>query len=353
MSEQLLTLRRLYRLLTLGVENPAAPLPFLKREAHFTQADFWLGFLTAAIPEPAVKPWFYNGAKRPRALSNLMNRTVPRSLPLKLQCLLEEQLSPEKLLYITLWTASVLNRSIHADVLHGAIACLEDQLHAAGDDLEFDALYPFFVSLRPGAAEKDELPVMGHYLQAVFRFAMLGLHAAYGDQMLSSPVLTVLRSCNFCDPRILWQAARDTAPSLPERDYPAFIRTMGVERDGVDSGEAAAQQQLIASEMLSVRDALAQAASRLPHGSGNAGWYVVANWMDNCVNLNDRPQSTYDGAEELGTIPNGRLIYVLSAPGYRGLHSSSGIWGKVFFRDQMGYVPMNLLVLVDTDMDKI
>ena len=71
-----------------------------------------------------------------------MNRTVPRSLPLKLQCLLEEQLSPEKLLYITLWTASVLNRSIHADVLHGAIACLEDQLHAAGDDLEFDACIP-------------------------------------------------------------------------------------------------------------------------------------------------------------------------------------------------------------------
>ena len=350
MQEQLLTLRRLYRLLTHGVETPAAPLPLLKREARFTQADFWWGFLTAAIPEPAVKPWFYHDGKRPRALSNLMNRTIPHSLPLRLQRLLEEQLSPEKLLDITLWITSVLNRSIHADVFHSAITCLEDQLHAAGDDVEFDALYPCFVSLRPGAAPEAGLPAMGHFLQAVFRFALLGLHAVYGDQMLASPALTVLRSCNLCDPKLLWQAAHATAPGLPARDFSASGREQENGRGSTDPGESAAKRKLVAGATLSARSALAQAAARLPNGE-NAGWYVVANWMDSCVNLNDRPQSTYDGAEELGTVPNGCLLFVLSAPGYRGLHSSSGVWGEVIYRDQPGYVPMNLLVRVDIPND--
>lgn len=350
MKEQLLTLRRLYRFLILADENTAAPLPYLKRKAHFTQVDFWWGFFTAGIPEPAVKPWFFAGEGRPRALSNLMNRTVPHSLPLKLERVLEEHLTPEKVLHMTLWTASVLNHSIHAAVLHGAITHLEEQLHAAGDDWEFDTLYPFFAALRPRDGEENSLPIGGLFLQAVFRFTMLGLHAVYGSQMLSSPALTILRSCTLCDPKLLWQAARSTAPGLREREY-SSVPSSGAERKGTAPGETALDQQLVESVTLSAQAALAQASSRLPCPGENAGWYVVANWMDTCVNLNDQPCSTYDGAQELGTVPNGQLLFVLSAPGYRGLHDNPGVWGQVLYQNQMGYVPMNLMVRLNIDND--
>ena len=85
---------------------------------------------------------------------------------------------------------------------------------------------------------------------------------------------------------------------------------------------------------------------RTEYNGTGAGWYVVANWQDFCVNVNDEPRATYDGAHELGTIPNGTLVYVLSAPGYRGLHVSGGVWGRVLWKGGIAWVPMNLLIRV-------
>ena len=94
--------------------------------------------------------------------------------------------------------------------------------------------------------------------------------------------------------------------------------------------------------------ALPTPEERAAYGDVGAGWYVVSNWQDFCVNVNDSPRATYDGARELGTVPNGTLLYVLSAPGYRGLHVSGGVWGRIKWNGSVAWVPMNLLMRVRT-----
>ena len=76
------------------------------------------------------------------------------------------------------------------------------------------------------------------------------------------------------------------------------------------------------------------------------GWYVVANWLDMDILINDAPKPSYEGANPLGTIANGTLVYILNAQGYRGLHASSGVWGRIWWKGAIAWIPMNLLVRI-------
>ena len=92
-----LTARRLYRLLNAGSGNTSRPIPLLKKSLRITQTDFWWCFLSAGMDEKTLLPYFYTGDGRPRALSNMMNRTVTHSIPGRLYHTMEERLEPEKL----------------------------------------------------------------------------------------------------------------------------------------------------------------------------------------------------------------------------------------------------------------
>lgn len=75
-----------------------------------------------------------------------------------------------------------------------------------------------------------------------------------------------------------------------------------------------------------------------------AGWYVVANWTDPCVALNDTARATYRGAVLMDQVMNGTPIYVFMASGYEGLNKSSGCWGYTYYHGKFGYVPMTYLI---------
>lgn len=46
------------------------------------------------------------------------------------------------------------------------------------------------------------------------------------------------------------------------------------------------------------------------HGQTSDGWYVVANWTDEIIAMNDAPFPDYDGSSTLMYIPNGTVLYV-------------------------------------------
>ena len=81
METQLLTARFLYRFLTVGSGSSVMPLPLLKKTFPLTQISFWECFLLAGIPEPVIAPYVTIDEVRPRARSNMMNRTVPHAMP--------------------------------------------------------------------------------------------------------------------------------------------------------------------------------------------------------------------------------------------------------------------------------
>ena len=92
MQALMLTGRVLFRFLRTGTGSTVVPVPLLKKEARFTQSEFWWSFLAAAIQESAITPYFDTSDGRPRALGNLMNRTVPHSMPRKLFRTMEDNM---------------------------------------------------------------------------------------------------------------------------------------------------------------------------------------------------------------------------------------------------------------------
>lgn len=93
-----------------------------------------------------------------------------------------------------------------------------------------------------------------------------------------------------------------------------------------------------------LRDALPSASILAQADEATCGWYAVANWLDFSISVNDRPIPSYDGAMVLGTLANGMVIYVLEARGYKGLHVSKGVWGRIVWQDGFAWIPMNLTV---------
>ena len=60
--------------------------------------------------------------------------------------------------------------------------------------------------------------------------------------------------------------------------------------------------------------------------------------------MNDKPIPSYDGSTVLADIPNGTVLKVSGAAYYKGLHCSTGQWGKTSYHGHEGYVPLNLMV---------
>ncbi len=348
MREQLLTARDLYRFMNVGIGSPQVSIPLFKDGYNFTQAGFWWSFLSEGIPESAITPYFYTGRGRPRALSNLMNRTVSHSMPRKLYHTMEEHLTPDNFLHVVIWLTMVPDENINGVVIHEALTELEERICRNGCDNEFRELYSFFVSLRPNAAVQDASNIKKLFMHAMMRFSMLGFHALYGDMMIESSALSRLRASRVCDPEMLWEAAAAVVPRVKEGLF-SFQKATEMRRQDAEACPAVVQDDRALREAVAAAalNALPPGEVRLEHTGPNAGWYVVANWMDFCVNVNDTPRSTYVGARELDTMPNGTLIYVLSAPGYRGMHVSSGVWGKILWKGEIAWVPMNLLVRLD------
>ncbi len=351
MQEQLLTARVVYRFLNIGVGTPLAPIPLLNNRFHTTQTGFWWCFLSAGIPESSITPYFYTGNGRPRALSNLMNRTVPHSMPRKLYHTMEESLNEENILYMTVWLSTVIDENVHPRMLHSAITNLEKRIYEGGSDTEFASLYDFFTSFRPLEDVLDTCDVKKLVLLALLRISLLGIHAIYGDMMTESPALRQLRACRLNDPDTLWETVLTVVPRLKDGVF-SFIRAAEMRRRDAETARMEPlpdDAALLDGVAALARGTLPPKETRQEHEGPNAGWYVVANWMDFCVNVNDSPRATYDSARELDTMPNGTLVYVLSAPGYQGLHVSPGVWGKIVWRGEIAWIPMNLLIRLNSE----
>ena len=345
MREQFLTARNLFRFLVVGAGKPKACIPFLSKHLNVTQSGFWWCFLSAGIPESVMLPYFLPRRHPPRALSNLMNRTVSHSMPIRLYNGTEENLSPENLLHITAWMAAALDKDMNPLTIHRALSAMEDGIEQAGNDAEFAELYGFFTSLRPKSKDAALIQPNRLFLQAAFRFSMLGLHALYGDRMIDSPALTRLRTCRFCDPEMLWEAVSAITPrAAAQVFYPVSFFRKQAEDAPVEETEGRDP----AGELSKVAMAtLPPAEVRALYHDAGTGWDVVANWLDIDILINDAPKPSYEGANSLGTAVNGTLVYVLSAQGYRGLHASNGVWGRVWWHGTMAWIPMNLLVRIE------
>jgi len=324
-------------------------LPMLRQDIAFTQTDFWFCFICEAIPEPAVLPVFNTSVGRRRTLSNLMNRTVPHSLPKQLYRDLEEHLDHHGLMYMTLWILSVLDEVIDPTRIHLALTELEEGVHDMGSDDEFCRLYPFFISLRP--APDAAVDARKLYLQAAFRLTMLGLHAIYGDRMVESAALDRLRSSRLCDPNTLWEMALTEAPRIHSGGFSS--RVVAMKKSAVKEADPPGPEK---NGRALVQALAAAATAALPpeevnrvYSGENAGLYVVSNWLDFSISVNDTPRSTYAGAKELGCLYNGTLVYVLNAPGYRGLRVSPNVWGMIAWHGGTAWIPMNLLTRIDFD----
>ena len=345
MKEQLLTARNLYRLLMVGAGAHSGQVPLIRASYWTTQSAFWCNFLAAGLPEEALLPYFAMGKARPRALSNLMNRTVPHSLPLKLYHVMEERLTPENLLFMTIWTSAELDEYMNPQTINDILSSFEDRIYQAGGDAEFSCLYDFFCSLRP-ICEADNQPDGKKLVtQAAFRIAMLGIHAVYGDLMNVSPALQRLRTCSFCNPDTLMEAVLAISPRFKKYGF-SFKQAARLRQsdESTEPEQFKEDAELLSEIQTAAERALPSREIRAAQAGVNAGWYVVSDWMDFEVSVNDVPKPTYHGAKQLGTIPNGTILYVLEAPGYQGLHISAGVWGKIVWEDAVAWVPMNLLV---------
>ena len=83
--------------------------------------------------------------------------------------------------------------------------------------------------------------------------------------------------------------------------------------------------------------------SKVPECRPHDGWYLVANWCDDHVYLNDARKANFRGATTLETIPNGTLLYITEIFEYKGMHNSPDQWGYTVYNGHEGYVPMNLI----------
>ena len=345
MEELFLTLRCLYRFLK--DSKNASSLPLLRQDIKFTQTDFWFCFLCEGLPEPAVLQVFDVSIKRSRTLSNLMNRTVSHSLPRQLYRQMEESLDEHRLMYMTLWFSSVIHDEIDPLVIHQAITDLEEDICNGNCDFEFKAQYRFFRSLRPPGDDKGDARKL--HLQAALRLTMLGLHATYGDRMTESSALKRLRSSRLCNPDTLWAKAMTLAPRLDAGSFSPRLaaKQRAIEAKAETPGQGQSGDALVEEIADLAAAALPPEDLRRSASAENAGFYVVSNWLDFSISVNDSPRSTYQGAKELGSLPNGRLVYVQYAPGYQGLRVSPGVWGKISWRGGTAWIPMNLLTRLE------
>lgn len=338
MAEDLLTARGLYSLLVAGDQKHAT---FLSRMNSYTLTKFWGSFLLECVSDVVVDQYFQTKERRSRALSSLMNRSSFHSMPTKLYQAMEDALDEDTLLSVTIWTAAVIEQSIDPLALHAALTEYEERL--AATDGWFNQIHFFFDQLRPVPHSDGRVHVKKLFLHAAFRLTLLALHALYGDRMLESPALKKLRISHICRMDVFWKYAVNLSPRIAGADF-SHVREAARQKAVMGPKPSTADPALLAEQFRALMpDAQAMAES----DPETRGWYIAANWMDVRTSVNDGPLSTHDGAEQLAEIPNGTVVYVLSAPGYNGLHVSKGVWGKILWQGRPAWLPMNLMVKID------
>ena len=341
MENGLLTPRSIYMLLAHGNAAEEHPITFLSPLTHYTLTHFWWAFLSECVPDHILTPYFETSQKRSRALSNLMNRSAPRSMPVRLYHALEEHLTVEGSLTLIGWMAAALDQNVHPQLIHDALDEMEDRLFPT--DYEADRLAGAFRGLRPIPAQGNETDLKKLRLQAALRLTLLGLHALYGDHMNESAALNLLRSSRICHIDTLWTMLFEYSPRIGGEDLSHVMAATRANRPFAEASGASAATLLAQAEAL-FRNALPPDDVRAGQADETAGWYIVANWTDLSISVNTHPRPSYDGGVKLGELENGMPVYVLSAPGYRGLHVSANVWGKIMWNGRLAYIPMNLMV---------
>lgn len=342
----MLTPKNLYRLMT-GRLRPYTGVMMLPsgRRHSTTLTKFWWNFLSNLVPGPVLDPMFEVGEHRPRALSNIMNRTVKPSLPQKLGHALDSGLQADSFFGLVRWVMKEQDATQDPVVMHHLLTRFEDACRE--QDVLFEQQYAFFVTLRPQIREDRARHMERLFFRAALRLTWLGLYAVYGTEMDSLSLRKYRRDLAFSE-EVLWRRVAYSTGGAAEAEEampPPSASDAEVEAlaQALWSAEANQSADARAGLLVSTVNRLASpAVSELP--AEYAGWYAVANWTDVCIALNNTPGATYDGARLLDTIPNGALIYIIGATGYGGLHNSPRCWGCTEWRGVRGYVPMNLLV---------
>lgn len=342
MAEEILTARGIYSLLVSG--NQKHPT-FLSKTNSYTLTRFWGSFLSECISDEVIDQYFQTKERRSRALSSLMNRSSVHSMPMKLYQALEDSLDEDNLLSITIWTAAVIEQSIDPMELHTALTEYEQRLVAT--DIWFNQLSYFFSQLRPAHVPDGKVHTKKLFLQAALRVTFLALHALYGDRMLESTALKKLRISHVCRIDVFWKYAVNLSPRIMGADF-SHVREAARQKDTMGPAPSTADPTLLAEHF---RARMPDAQDMAESDPETRGWYIAANWMDVRTSINDSPMPTYEGAKQLAEITNGTVVYVLSAPGYNGLHVSKGIWGKIIWQGRPAWLPMNLMVKISFNIE--
>lgn len=252
---------------------------------------------------------------------------------------MEEYLNEDRFTDLVIWVASQLNQDLNPVALHAAITAMEDRLFATDQSLQQQK--QVMLQLRPAVHRNGRYHLKKMMLHAALRLAMLGLLALYGDRMNTSPALQKLQLSRSFAIDVLWQIALERSPKLNGPD-------MSLSRAAARQEAAEGCPHPMGTEELV--QYLQQSLPFLPEDEDTdpetAGWYVVANWLDLDISVNDKPWPSYDGAVSLGDLRNGTLVYVLEAPGYKGLHVSQNVWGRIRWHDGYAWIPMNLMVRI-------
>ena len=337
----LLTPKNLYRLLK-GSFKPIKGPVFLKPDKTHTGtlSLFWWHCLSGMAPGDVMDPIFQVNEGRSRSLSNIMNRSCPHPLPMKLRSALTDGLQADNFRNMVYRFHEMLDQTDSILAAFKALTELEDL--CLEQDPVLASCRDFILSLRQAEWKPWQGRNRGFFILA-WRLSWLSLHAIMGDEM-DCPAMQLLRLNVECRPEHLWDLWMSSSRQMrfsvltgaPEDRFLTFTPP---ETD-IPEEEAAAR--------------LAEATTMMPEGSVNAesfracaGWYVVANWTDDRVSINDLPRPTYHGSKSLATVCNGRAIYVLMASGYLGLNRSPGCWGLACVDGITGYVPMNLLIRLE------
>lgn len=328
-TDTFLTPKEYYRMLTANHAHiKSEPLLSEKRTNYTSLARFWWGFLSDFAPGEVLDPIFNTGEGRSRSLSNIMNRSEYSSFPLKLHRAITAELNPDSILGLAHWLDRQIVQEMEGARLHETITAWEEVWLA--EDVQLMPHGDFFRGMRPDLTE----PENKLRFVAMLRLAWLGMYAVFGRSM-SDPALVSLQSEPACSVEVLWGRRLVDGGLVqhpPQREagrtYADTFPDMGT----------------VWQELSDYLDSVPCPMSADPASRPSDGWYVVANWTDEGICLNDAPAPDYRGARMLTFIPNGSVLYVTMAAGYDGLHKSPGVWGYTAFQSFRGFIPMNLLV---------
>ena len=179
-------------------------------------------------------------------------------------------------------------------------------------------------------------------LMNAIRLTWMGLHAIMGWYM-DSPALIRFREHPGCSTDVLLQhnvsVATSISPAPLSQEEQAFEPLANLIADVSSFPDGTSMLKIVQSLISMLPKPQSETLDCQPFD----GWYLVSNWCDDHVCLNDSRKPNFRGATTLEEIPNGTLLYIMEIFDYKGLHNSPDQWGYTVYNGHEGYVPMNLL----------